>query len=62
MLLCALPQVGECIGQYWRPNFDHHMYPYLPAHVTRPKEVRKLFVVPLPEKGFFEVGAEAGGP
>lgn len=31
------------------------MYPYLPAHVTRPKEVRKLFVVPLPEKGFFEV-------
>jgi cleavage and polyadenylation specificity factor subunit 5 len=48
-------QVGECIGQYWRPNFDHHMYPYLPAHITRPKEVRKLFVVPLPEKGFFEV-------
>ena len=31
------------------------MYPYLPAHVTRPKEVRKLFVGPLPEKGFFEV-------
>ncbi len=50
-----LPQVGECIGQYWRPNFDHHMYPYLPAHVTRPKEVRKLYVVPLQEKAFFEV-------
>lgn len=47
--------MGECIGQYWRPNFDHHMYPYLPAHVTRPKEVRKLYVVPLQEKAFFEV-------
>lgn len=48
-------QVGECVAQFWRPNFDGQLYPYLPPHVTRPKEVKKLFVVPLPEKGFFEV-------
>lgn len=49
-------QVGECVAQFWRPNFDGQLYPYLPPHVTRPKEVKKLFVVPLPEKGFFEAG------
>mmetsp|Transcript_6341 Transcript_6341/g.18223 ORF Transcript_6341/g.18223 Transcript_6341/m.18223 type:complete len:261 (-) Transcript_6341:574-1356(-) len=48
-------RVGECVAQFWRPNFDGQLYPYLPPHVTRPKEVKKLFVVPLPEKGFFEV-------
>lgn len=31
------------------------MYPYLPVHVTRPKEVRKLYVVHLPERCYFAV-------
>ena len=26
-------------------------YPYVPAHVTKPKELRKLFLVQLGEKG-----------
>lgn len=26
------------------------MYPYVPPHVTKPKEQKKLFVVQLPEK------------
>ena len=32
-----------------RPNFEQHQYPYLPAHVTRPKECKKIFLVHLPE-------------
>jgi hypothetical protein len=49
--------VGECLGSFWRPSFDLAMFPYLPAHCTRPKEVRKLFLVPLPEKCYFAVRA-----
>jgi len=26
-------------------------YPYVPAHITRPKEHKKLYLVQLPEKG-----------
>ncbi|KAK9842055.1 hypothetical protein WJX81_006462 [Elliptochloris bilobata] len=48
-------EVGECLGTFWRPSFDLAMFPYLPAHCTRPKEVRKLFLVPLPEKCYFAV-------
>ena len=48
-------QVGECVGQFWRPGFDFSLYPYLPAHITKPKEIKKLFLVPLPEKCFFAV-------
>lgn len=49
-------EVGECIGVYWRPNFETILYPYLPPHITRPKECKKLFVSPLPEKCYFAVG------
>ncbi|GMH40677.1 hypothetical protein BSKO_08581 [Bryopsis sp. KO-2023] len=48
-------EVGECIGVYWRPNFETILYPYLPPHITRPKECKKLFVSPLPEKCYFAV-------
>ncbi len=47
--------VADCIGIYWRPNFDVSMYPYLPAHITRPKEVKKIFLVRLPEKCYLAV-------
>ncbi|GLC36431.1 Pre-mRNA cleavage factor Im subunit 2 [Pleodorina starrii] len=42
--------VGEVLGVFYRPNFDTMFYPYVPAHITRPKECRKLFVVQLPER------------
>jgi len=42
-------------GMFWRPNFDTLFYPYLPTHVTKPKECKKLFVVPLADKGMFAV-------
>ena len=28
-------------------------YPYIPAHITKPKEHKRLFLVQLPEKGLF---------
>ncbi|KAK9828531.1 hypothetical protein WJX72_000619 [[Myrmecia] bisecta] len=48
-------EVGECVSVFWRPNFEPALYPYLPAHITKPKEVKKLFVVPLPERCYFAV-------
>ena len=42
-------QVGECLAQWWRPNFETFMYPFIPAHVTRPKECKKLYFINLPE-------------
>ncbi|RXK42276.1 cleavage and polyadenylation specificity factor subunit 5 [Tremella mesenterica] len=42
--------VGECLSIWWRPNFDTFSYPYLPAHVSFPKECRKLYMVNLPVK------------
>jgi hypothetical protein len=53
--------VGECVGTWWRPNFDTLLYPYVPPHITRPKECQKIFVVPLPEKACFQVGGGALG-
>ncbi|KAG2433377.1 hypothetical protein HXX76_008438 [Chlamydomonas incerta] len=47
--------VGEVVGVFYRPNFDTVFYPYVPPHITRPKESRKLFVVQLPERCVFAV-------
>ena len=41
--------VGDCVAQWWRPNFETFMYPFIPAHVTRPKECKKLYFIQLPE-------------
>lgn len=48
-------EVGELVCQYWRPNFDQQMYPYCPPHITKPKEVRKMFLVIMPEKCSFAI-------
>ena len=50
-------EVGECAATFWRPSFEPVMYPYLPAHITKPKEVRRLFFVPLPERCYLAVRA-----
>ncbi|KAK4686439.1 cleavage and polyadenylation specificity factor subunit 5, partial [Tremellales sp. Uapishka_1] len=39
--------VGECLSTWYRPHFDGFMYPYIPAHVSKPKEIRKLYLVNL---------------
>eukprot|EP00743_Colponemidia_sp_Colp-15_P002322 GILK01002517.1.p1 GENE.GILK01002517.1~~GILK01002517.1.p1 ORF type:complete len:237 (-),score=19.07 GILK01002517.1:245-892(-) len=48
-------EVSELISSWWRPNFDTLLYPYVPPHVTRAKECKKLFLVQLPEKCTFHV-------
>ena len=43
-------EVGDALAQWWRPNFETSMYPFLPGHVTRPKECKKLYFIQLPKK------------
>lgn len=47
--------IDDCTGNWWRPNFEPPHYPYIPAHITKPKEHRKLFLVQLQEKALFAV-------
>ncbi|QQP53866.1 Cleavage and polyadenylation specificity factor subunit 5, partial [Caligus rogercresseyi] len=47
--------IEDTIGNWWRPNFEPAQYPYIPPHITKPKEHRKLFFVQLPEKSYFAV-------
>ncbi len=47
--------VEDTIGNWWRPNFEPAQYPYVPPHITKPKEHRKLFLVQLQEKAYFAV-------
>ncbi|KAL5612800.1 hypothetical protein BROUX41_004116 [Berkeleyomyces rouxiae] len=42
-------EIGDCLAQWWRPNFELFMYPFLPPHVTRPKECKKMYMIRLPE-------------
>ena len=42
-------EVGDCLAQWWRPNFETFMYPFIPPHVSRPKECKKLYLIHLPE-------------
>ena len=47
--------IEDCIGNWWRPHFEQPRYPYLPAHVTRPKEHFRQFLVQLTENALFSV-------
>lgn len=40
--------IGDCLAQWWRPNHETFLYPFLPAHCTRPKELKKLYFIHLP--------------
>lgn len=42
--------IGDVLAQWWRPNFETFMYPFLPPHITRPKECKKLYLLNLPER------------
>ena len=48
-------EITECISTWYRPNFETFMYPYMPAHITKPKEQKKIFLVSLSEKRTFAV-------
>lgn len=48
--------IEDTIGNWWRPNFEPpQVYPYVPPHITKPKEHKKLFLVQLGEKALFAV-------
>ncbi|KAM3712795.1 hypothetical protein ACB098_01G209300 [Castanea mollissima] len=48
-------EVGECLGMWWKPDFETLVYPYLPPNVKCPKECTKLFLVRLPDSRKFIV-------
>ncbi|EGG23547.1 NUDIX hydrolase family protein [Cavenderia fasciculata] len=49
-------EIGELVSTWWRPSFEQHtFYPYIPPHISKPKECKKLYVVTLPEKCTFAV-------
>ncbi|KAJ9167986.1 hypothetical protein P3X46_019570 [Hevea brasiliensis] len=41
-------EVGECLGMWWRPDFETLLYPYVPPNVKTPKECTKVYLVRLP--------------
>nr|CAB3480872.1 unnamed protein product [Digitaria exilis]CAB3482872.1 unnamed protein product [Digitaria exilis] len=41
-------QVGECIGMWWRSEFEAIPFPYMPPNFRSPKECIKLFLIRLP--------------
>ncbi|CAG2171786.1 unnamed protein product [Oppiella nova] len=47
--------IEDTVGNWWRPNFEPPQYPYIPPHITKPKEHKRLFLVQLPEKALFAV-------
>ncbi|XP_068651192.1 pre-mRNA cleavage factor Im 25 kDa subunit 1 [Aristolochia californica] len=48
-------QIGECLGMWWRSDFETLQYPYLRSNTERPKECTKLFLVRLPRSQQFVV-------
>jgi cleavage and polyadenylation specificity factor subunit 5 len=50
-------KVGEMLAKFYRPEFDERIYPYIPPHVTRPKEEISLFQVVLPPRCVFALRA-----
>ncbi|PWN26809.1 cleavage and polyadenylation specific factor 5 [Jaminaea rosea] len=47
--------ISDCIATWWRPSFETFMYPYIPPHITKPKECKKLYLVQPPPKATFAV-------
>ncbi|KAI9297066.1 cleavage and polyadenylation specific factor 5 [Neoconidiobolus thromboides FSU 785] len=43
-------EVLDCVGKYYRPNYENNIYPYCPSHVSRPKELKLVYLVKLPKK------------
>ncbi|KAK3714783.1 hypothetical protein LTR37_007517 [Vermiconidia calcicola] len=47
--------IHSTLAQWYRPNFETFMYPYLPPHVTRPKECKKIYMIQLPKSKILSV-------
>ncbi|WWC90575.1 uncharacterized protein L201_005511 [Kwoniella dendrophila CBS 6074] len=46
---------GDLLCTWYRPNYDTFLYPYVPAHISQPKECKKLYIVELPPNKTFAV-------
>ncbi|POY71401.1 NUDIX hydrolase [Rhodotorula taiwanensis] len=47
--------VGDAVGHFWRPNFETFMYPYMPAHISDPKERKTWYLIKMPERQILTV-------
>lgn len=43
-------EIMDQVGLWWRPNFSETTFPYIPPHITKPKEQIVQYLVKLPEK------------
>merc|ERR1740129_961852 len=48
-------RIGDLLAVWWCPTFEGAAFPYLPQHITRPKECIKVYQVMLPEQCVFAV-------
>eukprot|EP00808_Paulinella_micropora_P014529 g75794.t1 len=48
-------EIGEVMSTWWRPTFESPLFPYIPPHVSKPKECKKIYIVQLDESGRFAV-------
>ncbi|KAL8270770.1 hypothetical protein Esti_005325 [Eimeria stiedai] len=48
-------EVAEFLGEWWRGDFDDELIPYLPPHVTRPKERVRVHQVQLAPRCSFRI-------
>ena len=42
-------EIGDVICKWWAIDFSQAKYPYIPAHVTKPKELLQVHLVTMPE-------------
>lgn len=49
-------EVHSLLSTWWRPKAESYIYPYCPAHITRPIEQCKVFLVVLSEESVLAVG------
>lgn len=52
--------IGDCLSTWYRPGVDTVFYPYVPPHVSKAREVRKTYVVALPDRAAFAVSLLGG--
>merc|ERR1712224_44868 len=43
-------EIGELVGIFYRPSHQRYIFPYIPPHVSKTKEILKIYIVQLPEK------------
>lgn len=46
-------EVGDILCQWWRPAFETFMYPYIPPHITKPKECKRLYLINMPNNSTY---------